>query len=407
MITRFRIENYKALRDVTLHLTPIHVLIGPNDSGKTSILEAMDALCRSVDHPLVDCFPSQWDGLELVNRRSHLPVIEFAADVVEPGLAFSYCLGVRFDHTGRKASLFHERFDRRVDGRTLEPEIVEFPAPANYEAAGLSGVARYSKLGPSASGAEQDLRTAAGQAWQSLHDSRVNRWIPRYLALPVAPDLERRFRLERSGFGLAQCLDEILSHDRALFDAIEARFREFFPAVKSLRLPLDTAYRAPLDSMDDVLLLTPSPGKAIHFSLGKEEGEIPASQASDGMLLILAYLTLQHLPVPPRLLLVEEPENGIHPSRLEDILKILRLISEGGKTQVILTTHSPLVLNHMHPKEVTLCRRDSNGDVEIRRLSESKPVSEQNDFFTLGEIWTLDGDERLMEPTSPTDSGQP
>ena len=54
MITRFRVQNYKALRDVTLDLTPVHVLIGPNDSGKTSILEAMAALCRSVDHPVAD-----------------------------------------------------------------------------------------------------------------------------------------------------------------------------------------------------------------------------------------------------------------------------------------------------------------------------------------------------------------
>ena len=37
MIKQIRIQNYKALRDVTLDLTPIHVLIGPNDSGKTSI----------------------------------------------------------------------------------------------------------------------------------------------------------------------------------------------------------------------------------------------------------------------------------------------------------------------------------------------------------------------------------
>ena len=44
MITRFQVQNYKALRDVTLDLTPMHVLIGPNDTGKTSILEAMTAL---------------------------------------------------------------------------------------------------------------------------------------------------------------------------------------------------------------------------------------------------------------------------------------------------------------------------------------------------------------------------
>lgn len=48
MIKRLEVQNYKALRDITLDLTPIHVLIGPNDSGKTSALEAITALCRSV-----------------------------------------------------------------------------------------------------------------------------------------------------------------------------------------------------------------------------------------------------------------------------------------------------------------------------------------------------------------------
>ena len=56
MITRFRVQNYKALRDVTLDLTPVHVLIGPNDSGKTSLLEALAALCRSVERPFSEVF---------------------------------------------------------------------------------------------------------------------------------------------------------------------------------------------------------------------------------------------------------------------------------------------------------------------------------------------------------------
>ncbi|MHB1767925.1 MAG: AAA family ATPase [Phycisphaerae bacterium] len=45
MIMQFHVKNYKALRDVTLPLTQIHVLIGPNDSGKTSILEALPLYC--------------------------------------------------------------------------------------------------------------------------------------------------------------------------------------------------------------------------------------------------------------------------------------------------------------------------------------------------------------------------
>ena len=68
MIKQFRVQNYKALRDVTLKLTPIHVLIGPNDSGKTSLLEAVAALCLSVDHPLADSFLGQWEGHSLVTR---------------------------------------------------------------------------------------------------------------------------------------------------------------------------------------------------------------------------------------------------------------------------------------------------------------------------------------------------
>lgn len=54
MMTRFRVQNYKALRDVTLDLTPIHVLIGPNDSGKTSLLESIFVCCRSFERPISD-----------------------------------------------------------------------------------------------------------------------------------------------------------------------------------------------------------------------------------------------------------------------------------------------------------------------------------------------------------------
>ena len=66
MITKLRVKNFKALRDVEISLTPIHVLIGPNDSGKTSILDAIAALCRSVDHGLADAFLGSWKGRELI-----------------------------------------------------------------------------------------------------------------------------------------------------------------------------------------------------------------------------------------------------------------------------------------------------------------------------------------------------
>lgn len=132
---------------------------------------------------------------------------------------------------------------------------------------------------------------------------------------------------------------------------------------------------------------------------------IRASQASDGVLLILAYLTVLHLPKPhaQRVVLVEEPENGIHPRHLEDVLNILRdLVRQQEHTQVVMTTHSPYVVDLFQPEEVTLCRKREDGSIEARRLSESHIVLDQLDVFTLGEIWTGEGDDAL----SPASSAQ-
>ena len=118
---------------------------------------------------------------------------------------------------------------------------------------------------------------------------------------------------------------------------------------------------------------------------------------SDGVLLVLAYLTLLHLPNPPRLLLVEEPENGIHPKRLQDVIAILKeLVAQQSHTQVVMTTHSPYVLDMFSPSEVSLCRKEDDGSVSVHQLSESEVVRKQLDVFTLGEIWTAEGDEALI-----------
>jgi predicted ATPase len=147
-------------------------------------------------------------------------------------------------------------------------------------------------------------------------------------------------------------------------------------------------------------------GKGIYFEFDGTNGLIPAAQVSDGVLLVLAYLTVLHLPEPPRLLLLEEPENGIHPKRLNDVLLILRdLIGEQSRTQVILTTHSPYVLDLFKPEEVTLCQKEADGSVSVHRLSESETVERLRDVFSLGEIWTSEGDAALAAPTGESHVG--
>ena len=219
--------------------------------------------------------------------------------------------------------------------------------------------------------------------------------IRRFWHCRSAPDSKRSFGMESNGFGLALCLDEILNFDRDRFIALEKRFTGVFPHITSIKLIQEMAYRAPVDASDQVTVLQRTDGKGLYFKLSTGEQLVPASQVSDGTLLVLAYLAILYLPQPPRVLLLEEPENGIHPKRLRDVLGILReLIQEQSHTQVVLTTHSPSALDSSAPEEVTLCTMQDNGEVKTTRLLKSAAVRGENGVFTWARFGRASGMKR-------------
>lgn len=394
MIERFQVKNYKALRDVTLDLTPIHVLIGPNDSGKTSILEAIAALCRSVDHRLPEAFLGRWEGSSLVWQNDPGTAVEFVADVALQEQSFRYSLSVEFNRTRRAVVL---KQDSAQSGGAVEV------APLKGGSGEYSSVSWH--IFHTQPNTPPPQREWAERVRRALGGVHYYRWDSRFLALPAAPDAKRRFRMESSGFGLALCLDDILGYDRQRFTDLENRFKTIFPDIKSIKLIAEPAYRAPADDPQQIPMLQQADGKGIHFEFTSGQ-VVPASQVSDGVLLVLAYLTVLYLPEPPRVILVEEPENGIHPNRLRDVLSILRdLVNEQSQTQVVMTTHSPYVVDLFEPSEVTLCSKEPDGSVSVRRLSDSAAVREQMDVFTLGEIWTGTGDEALAKAAAANGSG--
>lgn len=395
MIERVCIQNYKALRDVVVELTPVHVLIGPNDSGKTSILEAIAALCRSTDHRLPQAFIGAWEGAGLVWNRKADVAVTLGATVRDEGGLFDYSIAVRFGASDRTAAIEHETV--QVNGSGVE---VDLSRGRRYEPSTI-----FISL-TDATSITDDQRPLALRVLAGLRGVQYYRWMPTFLALPVAPDSRRRFRMEASGFGLALCLDDILGFDRDRFSALEQRFKTIFPQVRSIKLMPEPAYRAPADDPEQIPQLNRGDGKGIYFEFVDRGNLVAASQVSDGMLLVLAYLAVLHLPQPPRVLLVEEPENGIHPRRLQDVLSILRdLVHDQSQCQVVLTTHSPYVVDLFQPAEVSLCQKTAEGSVAVRRLSESQAVREQLDVFTLGEIWTAEGDEGLL-PAATTASDE-
>src|SRR5580698_6051379 len=126
MITQFRVQNYKALRDVSVDLTPLHVLIGPNNSGKTSVLEAIQALCRSVDFPLEQAFVGSWKSRELVRHGVKAGIVTLGASVDESGVQFDYELMCFFQNDlGRTVRNSRETFktDTTIDLTIKNAEV--------------------------------------------------------------------------------------------------------------------------------------------------------------------------------------------------------------------------------------------------------------------------------------------
>jgi len=374
MIHEFHVQNYKALRDVKLKLTPMHVLIGPNDSGKTSILEARGALCRSVEMPLGEAFQGRWTGRDLVTYGAAEPIVSFEVMTDE----FQYSLQV----------LFHEQ-QRSV--RTHYEQVV-----FNHETNEYTSRPHQSHVCQRAGEASTTSKDVEAIIRRSLGNVHQYHWKPRSLALPAAPDQRRQMRMEHSGFGLVQWLDDIAGSQPSQYLELQERLRRVFPNVVKLSLATTHAYRIVKPSADVVEQLTDQDGRGLFFHFKGVENAIPASQVSDGLLLVLAYLTILYSPQPPSVLLLEEPENGIHPERLKEVIAILRdLVAEQGHTQVIMTTHSPYLVDLFQPDEVTLCVKDENGDVRVRQFSDIEKVRKQSKVFTMGEIWTGVGDVDL------------
>lgn len=392
MITRFRVQNYKALRDVALDLTPMHVLIGPNDSGKTSILEALASLCRSVDHQLPEAFVGSWKGADLVWKGDIDLIAALGAEGNVGEKNWKYKFGCRFVQKGRDVHIEEEvlKLDPMLEEAVETKSLGLSRATLVYEVAVLDRNVAYGQ------------RAAARALYNVLSGAHLYRWVPRLLSLPVAARSQHQFRMESTGFGLALCLDDILGYDRRRFEELENHFKRIFPEVDSIMLIREQAFTGPIDDPERIPMLEQAEGKGLYFRFKKNKRELPAAQVSDGMLLVLAYLTISYLPHPPRVLLIEEPENGVHPKRLQDVLRILRdLIDERGHTQVILTTHSPYVVDQFQPDEVSLCHKEQDGSVVVHQLSKSQTVKEQIDVFTLGEIWTAEGDKALAETSPP------
>lgn len=388
LMTRFGVKNYKCLKEVHIPLTPIHVIIGQNDSGKTSLLEAMLAFFRSSQMQLARAFPGKWQGIELVFEGSPSASLDFEGsfklfDSGKPDESeIEY--GFQVDFSSNPPTCAGEWCSDTEDrGRAAIPQ--HHP---NYTSVGLPS--------PKPSDVERRrvpiLKNCLGMAHLYQLD-------PKMMATPATIDPARKFRLDPDGFGLPTLLDDILGYAPELFIELRNRFCEYFPQFRSVRLEAQEAAQRNYNETG-VSSMGSGSGKGIFFET-RAGRTIRAQQASDGAVLFLGFLAIISLPEPPNLILIEEPEKGVYPKRLDEIVKLLREVVEGGpeamRPQLILSTHSPYLLSFFQPEEVTVMSRCQGGGVCARPLRDAPNIRERMDGeFYLGELWYNLGEEELF-----------
>jgi len=192
--------------------------------------------------------------------------------------------------------------------------------------------------------------------------------------------------VESNGARLPAVYDAILNRGDDTFLNIAREVRSLFPSIKNIRLKNIAA-----DT------------KAFEIELVSGQ-LVPASFVSDGVLYYLAFAALEHLS-PVSVVLVEEPENGLHPARIADVMRVLRRVSE--RVQVIMATHSPFVINELQGDEVTVVTRPDGRGTRVRRLCDTPNFEERSKVYALGELWVSYADGKNEEPLLAEVEGDP
>lgn len=298
------IRDFRCVKEATIDPSPLHAFVGPNDSGKSTILRFVD------------------EGLRLRSWRSEMPypvgsLIRLGSDLWYVG-PLKGKSGIEFSVVGPKEREVNRARAIRRAVRTVRLDPDEMRKPTELLATG-------------------------------------------------AP-----LTLSERGLGLGAVIDAIMSRDLSAFLQLRDGFLKRFPTVRELGQANVT-----------------STTKAVQIVL-RDGTVVPAKDMSEGMLYWLGF-AVQQIVDPASVLLVEEPENGLHPHRIAEVVKILRDLSERG-TQVLIATHSPLVINELQGHEVSVVTRSDDHGTQVVRLDQTPHYAERSKVYQNGELWLAHAD---------------
>lgn len=357
MITRASIRNFKSLRDVEIDFARFTVFVGPNASGKSSILQGLDLLCRAF-HSAGGM--QVFGGIGFGDPRVRNVEAEVAQAVSRGSKDPIELLG----EVGGKWYRYRPR------PSSNQPQFGQQFGPANWDGAGL--------------GVAPALGSNTWKPWQPEPGK------PNPLPLPVLLRLEASKLVEPNlagpdptamapdGSGLHPALASMALNDPDSWQDLQANLRRIIPTVRRLRHTKE------------------EPRALLFDTIGADS--LPASQVSEGTLLVLGLLAALHAPGRPGLVLLDDLDRGLHPKAQKELIALLRgLLETNPDLQILATTHSPYMLDSMETDEVRMTYLRDDGATACAALTSHPKYPKWKDEMTPGEMWSLFGEKWLAE----------
>jgi predicted ATPase len=365
MLRKLTIRNFKAIRDMTIEFTPLTVLIGGNGCGKSTVLQAIDFLRSAATRDIPEYLRER--GWEFADLKSQM----------KKGI--------------KQPIMFSSLFEFQDDNKT---EMVEWDFSIDL----ING------------------------KWQIQEELRVhNQEVPKLEDLLVKFDISSSVlkiaKFEEPGVCLLQhFLAQSKSYDLLSVDRIRIGKRGGDVSdigsggehlAHYIHACMNKEQRQQLNKMvsnligSKIEIKTADAGKTIilyYFdaSLGTD---IDAMHMSDGLLRMICFTVIAIQSAAkgaPGLIMLDEIEDGINPYLTEKVVALFRDIIKDKGQQIILTSHSPIILDDIKPEEVIFLWKNGDGASHSKPLFSLAEMKEMLEYLNPGEAWTKIRQEDLI-----------
>jgi predicted ATPase len=352
VLQRLSLSGFKTVRRLdTLELGMMNLLIGPNGAGKSNLISFFRMLSRMMMPPGgLQLFVAKAGGASTLLHNAAPVTQEINAQLTFMRGGQSWGYGFLLSYAAQDTLIFaDERIAQCEENRSLG---------AGHRESNLPQVAD-----------DHELREAGDDAWAFLVDCIVYQ----FHNTSETARIRQRWSvadnefLKEDGANLAPYLLRIRKQHPAHYQRITGTLRQVAPYFADFVLEPEG---------NSILLRWREIGSDVVFG---------PHQASDGTLRAMALITLLMQPtaVMPSVIILDEPELGLHPRAIAVLAGLLQ--SAALHRQVIVATQSPVLLDHFEPEQVIVAEREGAESV-FRRLDRYKLESWLEEY-TLSDLW--------------------